>query len=543
MAEESLRRSLDAAFDPGPDFPDPRLLSRTMAAIAEADAAPAPRAPASRSRITVLEPARGGRLVAAALIVLLLLAAAGAFVAVQHYFVSPIPAGWRACGGSFQCADVSVPLDYTNPGAGSITIAAVRKPATDAAHRIGALALSLGLPVVSGIDYLRDNSVFYDKFNSRLDLIGFDVRGGGRSAPVRCLTGPETDAINQVDTVLDDTREKQLFIESAIAYAQACEQTSGRVLPFVDTASAARDLDAIRKSLGDSQLTILAFGYGTLLGETYAQLFPSHLRAMVLDGVYDPSASATDAWLQRAAGYEDNLQAFLADCRVLAGCELGTDPAAKLTALLRRVDDAPMTVGSRTLSHRLAISALLLGLEPNNWRRLDAALSDAAGGDGKALLAMADEYYGRQPDGSYAFNGDAVAAVTCLDQPVPKDVSAYDQLGPAMAAASPIFGPAFQYVALQCAYWPAPPRPRAQPQGAGGVPPVLLVGATHDPEWSYAGARVMNRQLPGSVLLTRDGYGTLSYFWSGCVRVAVDAYLLRLSMPSSGTVCASDYPA
>src|SRR5881397_99168 len=389
MAEESLRRSLDAAFDPGPDFPDPRLLSRTMATLAEVESAPTKRAPARRTPI-VLEPTtRGGRLVAAALIVLLLLAAAAAFVAVQHYFVSPIPAGWRACGGSFQCADVSVPLDYTNPGAGSITIAAVRRSGSAASHRIGALALSLGLPVVSGIDYLRDNSVFYDKFNSRLDLIGFDVRGAGRSAPVRCLTGPETDAINQVDTVLDDAREKQLFIESAIAYAQACEQASGRVLPFVDTASAARDLDAIRKSLGDSQLTILAFGYGTLLGETYAQLFPSHLRAMVLDGVYDPSASATDAWLRRAAGYEDNLQAFLADCRALAGCELGTDPAAKLTALLRRADDgrvtdagpSPRDLGAAARARAGQLAPARRGLERGGRGR-----RQGAAGDGRRVL-------------------------------------------------------------------------------------------------------------------------------------------------------------
>src|SRR5207247_8657395 len=98
MAEESLRRSLDAAFDPGPDFPDPRLLSRTMATLAEVESAPTKRAPARRTPIVLEPPTRGGRLVAAALIVLHPLPAAGAFVAVQLYFLRTSAAQGRSSG-------------------------------------------------------------------------------------------------------------------------------------------------------------------------------------------------------------------------------------------------------------------------------------------------------------------------------------------------------------------------------------------------------------------------------------------------------------
>ena len=73
------------------------------------------------------------------------------------------------------------------------------------------------------------------------------------------------------------------------AYATACQQDSGGVLPYVGTVDAAQDLDRIRAALGDAQLTYMGQSYGTLLGATYAQMFPTHVRAMVLDSAIDPA--------------------------------------------------------------------------------------------------------------------------------------------------------------------------------------------------------------------------------------------------------------
>jgi pimeloyl-ACP methyl ester carboxylesterase len=542
MSEETLRRNLDEAFDPGPGFPDPLLLSRTLAALEAAERRP--------SRTALVRPGLFGlspmatRVVAAALIVLILLAAFGALLAVQRLFLPPTPAKWSGCGGVFLCAMVKVPLDYSNPGAGSIDIATVRAPATDSAHRIGSLVLGLG-PEGSGIDFLRQNSVFFNSLNTRFDLVGFDRRGTGRSSPVHCFTNAQIDALNDVDTVLDDPREKQIFINAAMATAQVCQETSAKLLPFVDSVSAARDLDAIRAAVGDSRLTYIGFGYWTLLGETYAHLFPTRVRALVLDGVLDPAVAATDAWVDRAAGFETNLQVFLTNCRASASCAFGqgSDPGARLTALMSRLDQSPLPVGPRTLGRRLALAGLFFGMDPRNWGQLDAALNDAANGDGKALLALADLDQGRQPDGSYTFNPDAATAVSCIDQPVPSDIAVYDRLSPGIAETSPLFGPAFQYVPLGCGYWPVRAKGTVAPVTAVGAPPILLVGATDDPAWPYAWAQAVNKNLAGSVLLTRDGYGALSYFRSGCVKLAVDAYLTQATLPADGKVCASDYPA
>ncbi len=535
MAEEILRRRLADAFDPGPGFPDARLLGRTMAALGSAEV----KRPVGRRLAIPTGPGR--QLLAAVLIVLLLIAATGAFLAVQHFFGAPSTV-WSGCGGEFQCSTVTVPLDYSHPAAGSIGVAVIRKPATDSAHRIGSLLIGA---TVAGVDFLRKNSVFYADQFKRFDLVAFDQRGFGRSSPVQCLTDAQRDAINEVDTVLDDPSEQRVFLQANQAVAEACQQKAGRIIPFVDTASAARDVDAIRAALGESRITYLGYGYGTFLGQMYAHLFPSRVRAMALDGLLDPAASAAAEWRLRAAGYEASLQAFLAYCRSSASCPLarGGDPADRLGGLMQSVDRAPLRVGSRALSRTLVIAGLILGLDPHNWNQLATALDDAAGGDGSGLLALADQYSGRNSDGAYATPGEAFLAQFCADHQVSGDVLQYGALGQALSKASPIFGPAFQYVPLECAPWPVKARSAPGPLPALGAPPALLIGGTNDPYYSLAAAQAVHAELPGSVLLTRDGYGVFSYVNSGCVRLAVNSYLAKLVLPATGTVCSSDYPA
>jgi len=498
---------------------------------------------ARRPLVTGGMPAGPSRqLVAAVLIGLLLIAAAaGAFLALQH-FVSGPSTVWGGCGGELQCATVKVPIDYSNPASGSIDVAVIRKPATDRAHRIGSLLLA---GPAAGIDFLRNASVFYSSLNSRFDLVAFDQRGFGSSAPVRCLTDMEIDAFNEVDTVLDDPREQQVFIQANQALAQACQQKSGRMLPFVDTASAARDLDAIRAALGESKITFFGYGYETLLGQMYAHLYPTHVRALALDGVVDPATAATEDWRLRAAGYEASLLGFLANCRATPNCPLAQsgDPADRLTRLMQTVDKNPLRVGSRALSRSLAIAGLIYGLDPHMWTRLATVLNDAAGGDGAGLLGLADTFYGRNPDGTYSTYPEPYTAQFCVDRQVSGDVADYKLLGPAMSKASPIFGPAFQYIPLVCASWPARARSAPGPLPAPGAPPALLVGGTHDPYYPFADAQGVSRELPRSVLLTRDGYGVFSYGNSLCARLAINAYLTQLVLPAPGTVCESDYPA
>lgn len=463
---------------------------------------------------------------------------------------SPIPTpsagqvAWTNCQSGFQCGTVTVPLDYSHPGADSIDIALVRKPATDPANRIGSVLINPGGPGASGIDFVRGEASSMTNVNRRFDLIGFDPRGIGQSVPVVCLTGPQWDAFNAIDGVLDDNAEKQATIQADKDFVAACAQRNAKVLPFVDTVSATRDMDVIRAALGDEKLTYLGFSYGTFLGETYAHLFPTHIRALALDGVVDPSLSANDLLLVQTAAFEQNLQAFLADCVARRSASKpctyarSGDPQTKLFNLMKLLDTNPMPAGNRTLTRALAMYGVLFALyDQSYWQYLDLALTQADLGNGRVLLALSDLYLGRNADGTYSNEFDANWAVNCVDRPVPTDISAYDQLGPAIDKAAPFFGPWSQYSNLVCAYWPAKPTGHPGPLTADGAPPILLVGGTNDPATPYAWAQAVHQQLSSSVLLTRQGNGHTSYNVSACSKQAIDAYLIDLTVPAPGSLC------
>jgi hypothetical protein len=260
--------------------------------------------------------------------------------------------------------------------------------------------------------------------------------------------------------------------------------------------------------------------------------------------VIDPTLSPNDLLYAQLVGFEQNLQAFLADCRARksastpCGYAQSGDPGTKLMNLMSRLDATPLQVGSRSLTRALAVIGVLTPLyDPSTWSYLDQGLTQADRGNGALLLQFSDLYLGRNANGTYDNQTDANVAVNCDDRPVPTDVAAYDALGPKFAAASALFGPAFQYSNLVCAYWPVKPVGTVGPLTADGAPPILLVGGTGDPATPYSWAQAANQQIAGSVLLTRDGNGHVSYDKSACAKQLIDAYLIDLSLPPAGTVC------
>lgn len=449
---------------------------------------------------------------------------------------------WHDCGGGFDCGRLAVPIDYSDPGGPTTSLALIRMPATDRPRRIGSVLMNPGGPGESGLQFLRDNSDGLSHLNRRLDLVSWDTRGVGESSPVSCLDGPHLDAYLAIDSVLDDPQERAAFIQAIRDYATGCEGRSGYLLPFMDSESTARDMDQIRNALGDRKLTYLGFSYGTFIGQWYAHLFPTHIRALAFDGVVDSTARGFDP-VDSVKGFQDNLDAFFADCKSRSTCTYGglRDPQQKLAAVMARLDITPLSVGDRQLTRNLAMTGVLGALyDQGGWSDLDDALAALDRGDGAKLLDLADYQNERNPDGTYSnlVNG-AADATNCLDADARVDMSDFDQLGPELTKASPLFGPWAQYQGLQCAFWPVGPKNLQVRLTIGGAPPILLVGGTNDPATPYADAVAVHEQIPGSVLLTREGNGHTSYFDSPCVQVAEDAYLIDLVLPSAGTRCQS----
>jgi pimeloyl-ACP methyl ester carboxylesterase len=433
-----------------------------------------------------------------------------------------------------------VPLDYSNPSLGTIPTSVVVVPARDPAARIGSLLVNPGGPGESGVQFVDEAYPLFATLNQRFDIVGFDPRGTTGPDAVTC---EGTDALDH-DLGLDPlvagapVAEADL-VASTIAFDASCRLRSGWLLPYVGTVNAARDMDALRAALGDQQLTYLGFSYGTALGATYASLFPTHIRAMVLDGDIDPALSLMEESVQQGASFEASYDEFVSQCLSATVCPLGPDPSSALNGLLARLATRPVEApGGRTVGPGTVVNALVAAMyDPGSWGSFYTALAEAGQGSVASLQSLVDSYTGRGPAG-YDHSTPANVAINCADHSAPESLAAYDAMAASVQKNEPHFGQDEVYSVLTCAYWPDHGPPPA-PLDVTGAPPILLVGATHDPATPYAWSVALQQQISGSVLLTRDGYGHTSYQFSNCVQSAVNAYLVDRNVPGAGTICAS----
>ena len=458
------------------------------------------------------------------------------------------PPAWTPCRGGagppgLECATIEVPLDYAKPGGRTIALALDRHPAGGpAGARIGSLLVNPGGPGVSGVDALDFEVALLSKaVLDSFDIIGFDPRGVARSAPIRCLDGPALDAYFHLDPAPTTMVGFDALVAAAKAFDQGCQSRSGDLLPFVSTENAARDMDQIRQAVGDPKLTYLGFSYGTLLGATYAELFPGRVRAMTLDGAVDPAIDPITFNVAQSAAFDKQLDAFFADCASRSSCawKPGGDLRAAFDALMARIRARPLPgAGARTVGPGEAFIAVAWPLyDRASWGSLALALNRAGRGDGSVLLGFFDQYTRRGPDGSYSNQQDANSAINCLDAPWPTDPAVLLQDAPVAAKAAPAFGVADLYGGLSCAFWPVPPTGHPHAIRADGSPAIVVVGSTGDPATPYAQSQGLAGELAQGVLVTRVGDGHTGYRSSGCVRRAVDDYLVKLVVPANGTTC------
>jgi pimeloyl-ACP methyl ester carboxylesterase len=450
---------------------------------------------------------------------------------------------WQDCGDGFQCARLLVPFDYARPGGKRFVLPVIRLPAGDRARRVGDLVVNPGGPGGSGVEYARGaRSEFPSAVLARFDIVGFDPRGVAGSQPaVSCMTGPELDKYLSTDETPDNAAQLATVVRQARLYASRCEQNSRALLPYVGTRNAARDLDVLRVALGQSRLTYLGKSYGTYLGTWYAQLFPHRVRALVLDGAVDPDTTALQADLTQAEGFQAAFGSFAAWCRAGSGCPVGQDAAGQLQALIVRASSRPLP--QRLGTGQVASGALLAyGVasalySKSTWPALKDGLAGAFRGDGTVLVQLADLLLERNRDGTYANLEDANTAISCVDRPWPRSLASWQAAASAAGRAAPLFGPPDVWGSLPCAYWPVPAAPPTAIKAAGSSP-ILVVGTTRDPATPYRWAQALAADLSSGVLLGWNGDGHTAYGeGSACVDTIVNAYLISLKVPRSGTLC------
>jgi pimeloyl-ACP methyl ester carboxylesterase len=335
-------------------------------------------------------------------------------------------------------------------------------------------------------------------------------------------------------------------VSAAQRLARDCETQSGRILPYVSSRQTVHDMELIRRALGEDKISYLGFSYGTYLGALYADTYPQHVRAMVLDGAVDPAQSSAVASNQQAIGFEKALDAFLADCAQDTNCDFyaGGNPKRGYERLMVSIDAEPVfaRIGDeeRTLGPGEAdvgVAEALYGGK-KSWPKLASALGAAARGDGSKLLRLSDEYTERSKGGKYSNLTDAFYAIGCLDGPAPRNAAAIARQANAITKRAPQFGATTTWLGLPCVYWPAKPDGVSAPVHAHGAPPILVLGTTHDPATPFASARALARELDSGHLVALDDEGHAAYARNNdCIDNVAHRYLLDLTVPRPGITC------
>ena len=454
---------------------------------------------------------------------------------------------WTSCGGSFQCSKLTVPLDYSQPSGATISLAVIRLRTADRATRLGSLVLNPGGPGGSGVAYARGaEAIVDDPVRARYDIVGFDPRGVGASAPVHCLTDKQIDLYTTTDGTPTTPAGVAKQVVVSKMFAAGCATTSPALFAHIGTIDSARDVDILRAALGDKTLNWLGASYGTFLGATYAGLFPTRVGRMVLDGAIDPTLTNNQLSLGQAKGFELALRHFVANCDQHSDCPLPKSSVqagiARIQTLFVALQHKPLpTDGGRPLTSALAMNAVLsyLYFPPDDWDQLRYGLTDALSGNGATLLSMLDSRQGRDQNGRYTDNStDALYAVNALDRPDRPGVVETEASAAAWGKVAPVFGAFLAWGQLPFTYWSAPATDTEHRITAPGSPPILVVGTTYDPATPYAWAHSLASQLSKGVLLTRIGDGHTAYgVGSPCIDKAIDTFLVSGTPPLAGTVC------
>jgi len=360
-----------------------------------------------------------------------LLAVALSAGAVRPPAAAAAPLAWKPCADraqrGYQCATLRVPLDYDEPDGRTIRLAVIRREATDPGHRIGTLFFNFGGPGAAGATLL-PRAPIPAALRARFDIASWDPRGVGASTAVHCFASPQAESAFLDDVTLSfpvGSVQMGAWLDRYAELYRRCERRNGDLLRHVSTADTARDLNRLRRAVGDRRLSYYGFSYGTFLGATYANLFPRRVRTMVLDANLDPRAYMSremkanggrflsiDLRMGSDLSSSETLNVFLdlcgstdaAHCAFTAGSPDAT--RAKYAALLTRLQTDPR---SAKLTYAQVVSITGNDLySVASWPSLATALQDLwTTGDAPAPTAIPGQQIGQ------AF------AIRCSESPNP----------------------------------------------------------------------------------------------------------------------------
>ena len=436
---------------------------------------------------------------------------------------------------------IEVPFDHRHPEIGTFDLPIARHRARVPDERIGVLFVNPGGPGGEGI-WMAEDAGFYfsDVVVDRFDIIGWDPRGTGGARPaLDCVD--DMDTYFALDPSPNDDTERATLIDAARRFVDACTATSSDILPYVGTEATARDIDLIRRMLGEDTVSYFGFSYGSELGATWVTLFPDTVRAAVFDAAAEPNLDVIDWLTLQSAGFERSLEAFLDECDA-AACSFTTPgETARQTfdRILSDLESSPLMIDEvrPAVGPGTALIAVFAALyQRSTWNLLDRALAEADDGFGDRVLTLYDEYFGGYRNGHAEDFIDAYVAITCLDRSRDFDVDDAFAAMDSVLATSPRLGATVLHELLLCAHWPVDPKPSPDVRYRGDVP-ILVLGSTGDPATPMEGTRRMYETLENARLVVVDSFDHTSYGSNDCATRTVDRYLTELVIPDDEVAC------
>jgi pimeloyl-ACP methyl ester carboxylesterase len=486
---------------------------------------------------------------------------------------------WYTCFDMVQCATAKLPLDYDDPTGPTTELALVRVKAKDQKHRVGTLFVNPGGPGGSATMMADFAPMWLDpSVLAKFDVVGVDPRGIGFSANVQCFPSPKEQApiFDKLQVAFPVTaKEQAAYIDAARKVGKACSSTGATLAGAMSTAEDARDMEVLRRSVGDKKLSYLGFSYGTALGQYYANLFPDRVRAVVIDGVVNPLAwVGTPATADEPVGDRMRspdgaykaLREILVRCDKAGGltCEFAAgDPVKNFDVTAQRLKAKPLVLDDPDLGQSTVTYADFIGLmlgvlySPNGYldvvstaQQLYVMTEPPAKTSAAARKAATKKLVGqirkaRQLGYGFPYFNDldAFASVECTDTLAARDAGQWPALAAAADKRAPYFGSPWGWSSVWCASntWTVQDEDAYRgPFNRRTVAPVLVVGDYWDPATNYSSAVAVSKLLPNSRLLSSDSWGHTAYGTSLCVTDAVDKYLLKGTLPAKGKVCKGD---
>ncbi|MFI5752995.1 alpha/beta fold hydrolase [Streptomyces sp. NPDC051644] len=419
-----------------------------------------------------------------------------------------------------------------------------RRKATDPDRRVGVLLVNPGGPGASGVDFAVGDATshFSADIQEKFDIIGFDPRGVGRSQPVKCsekLLGQRPSSYPRNQAEFDQLAAFNRTLR------EDCRRHSGPVFDHADTLSVVRDMDAIRRALGEKKINYFGHSYGTLIGEQYAEQYGDRIRAMALTANIDHSLRVREFLVSSAATAEDSFRQFVKWCESTSSCALhGRDVTAVWDDLLARADRGeihdPESPDQVLTANVVALAAFKEFYGPD-WDELATYVAELDAQEPKERRQSQQPQPGTSQGAEQQTRAEPFHAVFCQDWRFrPKDYREFAGLTKAELRAAPHMRgtPRVHEAVAGCVGWPGKVNnPQHRPR-ITEAPKILMLHSLHDPANNYAWATNVHRQTRRTtVLLPYEGAGHSVYGRSDCTRDAVDDYLTELKLPSAGSRC------